>query len=121
MSDTHCQVMSQSADDSELNRLLAIIFKPDEDGIVHGDIAMELGSKVSPEVRQFIKDVLQQDMSSYRMPAIPDGMDDDFALSLSRNLGESKQDYAERVAEIIRYNTNEIRESQEQLQSKEDE
>lgn len=118
--DTTAQVLVESEDNSELNRLLRIVFAPDDEGLVHGDIALTMSSKTPPEVIQFIKEVLQQDLSAYRQPALPDGMSDDFAESLAPVLGESKSDYAARVHEIIRYQQNEISDAQKEIDDNED-
>lgn len=88
-------------DNSELNRLLKIVFQSDDNGVIQGDINAVMNSKTPPEVVTFIKQVLQQDLSSYRQPPIPDGMSDDMAESLAPVLGESKTQYAERVRSII--------------------
>ena len=100
--------MAVSADNSELNRLLRIVFAPDDNGVVKGDLSYYMSGKASPEVIQFIKDVLQQDMSSYRQPSIADGMDDDFVEDLSPRLSETKDAYAHRIREIINKQEYEI-------------
>ncbi len=108
-------------DDSELNRLLRIIFSPDENGVIDGDIAMLMNKKASPEVIQFIKEVLQQDMSSYRTPPVPDGMsDDEVDMYDYHPLLETKSQYAERMREIIYRNQVEINKVNEDSEFKDD-
>lgn len=118
--DTVVSPIKLSEDNSELNRLLKIIFAPDDNGVIAGDIGAVLNAKTPPEIVTFVKQVLQQDLSNYRQPSIPDGMSDEFAESLAPILGESKSDYANRVSEIIRYNQNELKEAQDSLTKEDD-
>lgn len=108
-------------DDSELNRLLRIVFAPDENGVIDGDIGLMMNKKASPEVIQFIKEVLQQDVSNYRTPTIPDGMSDDEVDAYDYHpLQETKSQYAERMREIIYRNQHEIDKARKDSESNEE-
>lgn len=88
-------------DNSELNRLLRIVFAPDDNGNVQGDLSLYMSKKASPEVIEFIKECLMQDLSQYREKTIPEGMsDDDFEL-FSRHIDESRDEYALRLRDLV--------------------
>ena len=87
------------SDNSELNRLLALVFKSDKDHRPDSDLSMLMNKNLDPQVLNFLKEVLQQDTSRYADEVIPDGLfDDDERLQLLPNEYESYQQYQERMS-----------------------
>lgn len=83
---------------SEKESLLRMIYTIDPDtNLPVGDIAKVLGKNLSPEVVTFIKDNLMQDVSKLGAIGMPEGVDDDVALTLTRDVGETRSQYIERV------------------------
>lgn len=85
-------------DNSELNRLLSIIFAPDEFGCIHGDLGMLLSDKVDPQIVNFIKNQLLFDTSSKVQSPLPSWLSDDDAVFMRRNDNETMDEYSERLA-----------------------
>lgn len=84
--------------DSEKESLLRMIYTIDpESNLPVGDISKVLGKNLSPEVVTFIKDNLMQDVSKLGAFGMPAGVDDDVALTLTRDVGETRSQYIERV------------------------
>lgn len=88
-------------DNSELNRLLSIVFAADETGAIQGDIGMLLSDKVDPQIVAFVKQQLLFDTSSSVQSPLPSWMSDDDALQMRRNGNETMDDYAERMASLM--------------------
>lgn len=86
-------------DNSELNRLLSLIFKPDETGSIQGDIGFVLNDKVDPQIVNFIKNQLLFDTSSHVQAPLPSWMSDEDALVMRRDANETMDEYATRMAE----------------------
>lgn len=101
LTDGLCEV----EDNSELNRLLSVVFAPNSNGVIDGDLAYTMSSNADPQIVKFVKDVLQQDLSNYKQPPVGDLSDSDVE-NLSYHLGESKQEYAERISEYVRQQKN---------------
>lgn len=95
-------VFTAYEDNSELVRLLKIVYKEDENGIIQSDLAYLFSKDADPNVIKFIKDILQQDCSSLRQPSIPDGMSDDDVERYSPRLGELSDDYYVRLRGLIK-------------------
>lgn len=88
-------------DNSELNRLLSLVYAPlSKDELPQGDIATLMSEKVDPQLVNFIKQNLMFDVSQYNLPPI-DGIPDDDMVAMCRKMGESKQDYAMRLSRDI--------------------
>lgn len=88
-------------DNSELNRLLSLVFAADDTGAIQGDIGMLLSDKVDPQIVAFVKQQLLFDTSSSVQSPLPSWMSDDDALQMRRNGNESMDDYAERMASLM--------------------
>lgn len=86
-------------DNSELNRLLSIIFAPDETGSIQGDIGFVLNDKVDPQIVNFVKSQLLFDTSSHVQSPIPSWMSDDDAVVMRRDAYETMDEYATRMAD----------------------
>lgn len=88
---------------SPSDSLLSIVYAIDErTQLPMGDLTYLVSDKANPQVKQFILDNLLRDVSAAQNPSIPDGMSDDIALSLTRERGESVQDYANRLNETVK-------------------
>lgn len=107
-------------DNSELNRLLNIVFAPDDNGIVRGDLACFMSDKASPEVRDFIKECLMLDMSNYRLPSIPDGWSDEDVETYSRQFDETREEYAQRMRDIVQTENSVIENAQREIDTPKD-
>lgn len=88
-------------DNSELNRLLSIVFAADETGAIQGDIGMLMSDKVDPQIVAFVKQQLLFDTSSSVQSPIPSWMSDDDALQMRRNGNETMDEYAERMSSLM--------------------
>lgn len=88
-------------DNSELNRLLSIVFAADETGAIQGDIGMIMSDKVDPQIVAFVKQQLLFDTSSSVQSPIPSWMSDDDALQMRRNGNETMDEYAERMSSLM--------------------
>lgn len=88
-------------DNSELNRLLSIIFSPDDTGSIQGDIGFVLNNKVDPQIVNFVKSQLLFDTSSHVQSSLPIWMTDDDAMVMRRDPNETMDDYATRMAEYM--------------------
>lgn len=88
-------------DNSELNRLLSLVFAADDTGAIQGDIGMLLSDKVDPQIVAFVKQQLLFDTSSSVQSPLPSWMSDDDALQMRRNGNETMDEYAERMSSLI--------------------
>lgn len=94
--------ISEKSVESEKESLLRMIYTVDpESNLPVGDISQVLGKNLSPEVVTFIKDNLMQDVSKLGAVGMPAGVDDDVALTLTRDVGETRSQYIERVKSYI--------------------
>lgn len=77
---------------------LSIVYAVDErTQLPTGDLQYLVSDKANPQVKQFILDNLMQDVSAAQNVSAKYNLSDDDILALSRNLGESIQDYADRL------------------------
>lgn len=82
--------------------LLAIVYAVDErTQLPTGDLQYLVSDKANPQVKQFILDNLMQDVSGAQNVSAKYNLSDDDILALSRNQGESVQEYAERLNSSI--------------------
>lgn len=85
-------------DTTSKDSLLSLVYaKDDLTNLPTGDLTYLVSDKANPQVKQFILDNLMKDVSSQSMNTKVKGLSDDALLDLSRNIGESVQDYAERL------------------------
>lgn len=98
--DKPCRLVAV-VDNSELNRLLSLVFAADDTGAIQGDIGMLLSDKVDPQIVAFVKQQLLFDTTSSAQSPLPSWMSDDDALQMRRNGNESMDDYAERMASLM--------------------
>lgn len=89
--------LSRFSDDSELNRLLSVVFAFDENGNCDGDLAYMFRKDADPEIMDWIKKNFQFDTTSCQSEPIPSWMSDDEAIRLSRGQYETREDYALRM------------------------
>lgn len=84
--------------------LLALVYAVDErTQLPTGDLQYLVSDKANPQVKQFILDNLMQDVSGAQNVSAKYNLSDDDILALSRNQGESVQEYAERLnASIVK-------------------
>lgn len=83
---------------SPQDSLLALVYAVDErTQLPTGDLQYLVSDKANPQVKQFILDNLMQDVSAAQNVSAKYGLSDDDILLLSRNQGESVQDYADRL------------------------
>lgn len=104
-------------DNSELNRLLGIIFAPDEFGSIQGDLGFVLNENVDPQIVNFVKSQLLFDTTQSVQSPLPSWMSDDDAVELRRNDNETMDSYAERLAKKM----IELKDSMKQSNQKKDE
>lgn len=78
--------------------ILQEIYAPDpRTGLPTGDIGYFVSDKANPEIKQFILEQLFMDVSGSANLSAPKGLSDDDILLLSRQSGESNQDYMQRL------------------------
>lgn len=83
---------------SPTDAILQEIYAPDpRTGLPTGDIGYFVSDKANPEIKQFILEQLFMDVSASANPTAPKGLSDDDILLLSRQTGESNQDYMNRL------------------------
>lgn len=85
-------------DNSELNRLLSLVFSADEFGSIQGDLGILLSEKVDPAIVNFVKQQLLFDTTPAQQAPLPTFISDDDAIEMRRNLNETSDEYAERLA-----------------------
>ena len=66
-----------------------------------GDIMCYLSSTTPPEVKQYILDNIMIDISSQKLPSLPEGLDEDTAFALERKNGESVDVYRSRINDYM--------------------
>lgn len=66
-----------------------------------GDISCYVSANTSPEVKKFILDNLMRDVSANAIDKIPDGLSDDDAFALTRQRGESREKYMDRLKKFM--------------------
>lgn len=78
--------------------LIKTIYAPDErTGLPTGDLTYYVSDSVNPEIKEFILKNLLVDTSSVANPAVPEGIDMDTAVLLSRHRDETAEQYRERL------------------------
>ena len=83
---------------SPKDSLLALVYAVDErTQLPTGDLQYLVSDKANPQVKQFILDNLMQDVSAAQNVSAKYNLSDDDILALSRNQGESIQEYADRL------------------------
>lgn len=81
-----------------MDSLLSIVYAVDErTQLPTGDLQYLVSDKANPQVKQFILDNLMQDVSAAQNVSANYNLADDDILALSRNQGESVQEYADRL------------------------
>lgn len=66
-----------------------------------GDLRILVSDKVSPEVKQWVINNLQFDVSAAKVPSPPAGISDDDVMNLARQNNESRSDYLARVNQFM--------------------
>lgn len=101
--DSICEVKVQSFKPSEhastpMDSILSVIYSPDPvSGLPVGDIGFYVSDKANPEIKQFILSQLLVDTSQAANPVAPKGLSDSDILLLSRQSGESNDQYMARL------------------------
>lgn len=100
--------------------LLSLVYAVDErTQLPTGDLQYLVSDKANPQVKQFILDNLMQDVSAAQNVSAKYNLSDDDILALSRNQGESIQEYADRlnasiekdrwmIEQAVSQNTNDV-------------
>lgn len=98
----------------ESDSLLSAIYTLDpRTKLPTGDIACYVSSNTSPEVKKFILDNLMRDVSANAIDKIPDGLSDEDAFALTRQRGESRENYMERLKKFMDDNIQAIQDLKE--------
>lgn len=96
-------------DDSELNRLISLVYSPDEKtGIASSDLNVLVSDSVNPQIADWVRTQLLRPVG-FAPSSIKDGkqVDEETLFALTRNHGESQSDYVDRVNQLlIQWNTN---------------
>lgn len=92
---------------SPIDSVIKQIYAPHPvSGLPTGDLSLYLSDKCNPEIKTFILQNMLNDVSAAAMPKAPVSMSENDILALSRNPGESREDYAYRMqSEIVNFNT----------------
>lgn len=98
--DMKSEEVNTLSEKSETDQLLRLIYQIGADGFPVGDLAWFVGNKSNPEVQKFILDNLMSDVSSAANPAIS-GLSDEQITLLTRQAGESIQQYTSRLNDSI--------------------
>lgn len=86
--------------------LIKTIYAPDErTGLPTGDLTYYVSDSVNPEIKEFILKNLLVDTSGAANPTVPEGIDMDTAVLLSRKRDETAEQYRERLNQFA---TNEV-------------
>lgn len=96
--------------------LLQVIYSIGADGWPVGDLAYFVSNKSNPEVQRFILENLMQDVSAAANPSV-EGLDDDTITCFTRQSGESKIDYLNRLNSSIQKDVYIINEAQRSIHS----
>lgn len=92
-------------DNSEMARLLKLVYAPDKrTGLPGSDISILASDSVPPEVAQWVRTQLLNPMPDYSVSSVVQNtqMDDDTILALVRNVGEDDRAYIDRVDGLLR-------------------
>lgn len=84
--------------------ILKVIYSIGADGWPVGDLAYFVGNKSNPDVQRFILDNLMRDVSSARNP-MNMNLSDDEITTLTRQSGETVQQYVSRLNSSIEKDT----------------
>ena len=79
--------------------VLSMIFCPDSSGLPSGDLALYLGDKVNPEVRDYIQKNLLGVVPHENLSTLD--VDDDVIMNLTRGSDESRQAYIARINQYM--------------------
>lgn len=86
--------IKQSPSDS----IVRLVYAPDSrTGLPTGDLNYLVSDKANPQVKEFIKTQLMMDTSAAKNVTAKFDLSDEDVLSLSRNTGESLDDYVARL------------------------
>lgn len=103
--------------DTEKESLLNLIFGVNpETGLPSSDVGRFINKKLAPEVLQFIKDNLMQDISSSKPAGVPAGVDDEVVLNLTRDSRETRSQYIERVQKFMFDEKTSIAEARQKIE-----
>lgn len=92
-------------DNSEMARLLKLVYAPDKrTGLPSSDISILASDSVPAEVAQWVRTQLLNPMPDNSVSSVVQNtqMDDDTILSLVRNVGEDDRAYIDRVDGLLR-------------------
>lgn len=92
-------------DNSEMARLLRLVYAPDKrTGLPSSDISILASDSVPPEVAQWVRTQLLNPMPDNSVSSVVQNtqMDDDTILALVRNVGEDDRSYIDRVDGLLR-------------------
>lgn len=91
------------ADIGDSDSLLSLIFAYDPvTNSPTGDFGQYLNDNVDPGVREYVKNNLLMDTSSANVAPAPDSLSDMEVFQYGRQDGESREDYAGRMASVMR-------------------
>lgn len=85
---------------SELDRVTKLIFTVGDDGLPVNELTLYLGDNCSPEISDFIRKNLLQQVSDSNVDT--SGLSDDAIVALSRGVNESRSAYISRVNNYMR-------------------
>lgn len=91
-------------DDSELSRLVQLVYKQDErTGIASSDLSVLVSDTVNPQIAEWVRVQLLNPVG-FAPSSIKDGqqVDEETLFALVRNHGESRSDYVDRVNNLLR-------------------
>lgn len=92
-------------DNSEMVRLLKLVYAPDKrTGLPSSDISILVSDSVPSEVAQWVRTQLLNPMPDNSVSSVVQNtqMDDDTILALVRNVGEDDRAYIDRVDGLLR-------------------
>lgn len=76
------------------------VYAPDDvTGLPSGDLSLMLSDKVHPDIRQYIMDNLQHDISP--LPPVDTDLSPDEIFAFSRQGRETREHYIERISEYV--------------------
>ena len=96
-------------DDSELNRLISLVYQPDEKtGISSSDLNVLVSDIVNPAIADWVRTQIMRPVG-FAPSSIKDGqqIDDDTLFALTRDMNETQSSYVDRVNQLlIEWNKN---------------
>lgn len=96
------EILEADSKVSSTDNILNLIYAPDpRTNLPSGDLNYWVSDKVSPDVKEFIKNNLMMDVSSAKNVSADPSLSDDDILALTRNAGESIEEYAARLNSSI--------------------